>query len=174
MDESDYKKNSVLAYIASARQSKCKNDIVNTSVVFYEESQIKGAKELLFGIVNVKLVWRRSENKNKENCADIVDLFKKCDDEAISLPRFVTGNYDGFPPVYGYDIIGGVIGNLIDEVKELKNEIKDLKDARLSNIGMLENQYFMKEELLEIKGLLKQFKQKKNVRIREKRQCYFG
>ncbi|KAK4312423.1 hypothetical protein Pmani_008756 [Petrolisthes manimaculis] len=160
MDESDYKENSVLAYIASARQSKCKNDIVNTSVVFYEESQIKAAKELLFGIANVKLVWRRSENKNRENCADIVDLFKKCDDEAISLPRFVTGNYDGFPPVYGYDIIGGVIGNLIDEVKELKSEIKDLKDARLNNIGMLENQYFMKEELLEIKGILKQFKQK--------------
>ena len=52
------------------------------------------------------------------------------------------------------------IRKLTDEVHELKSEISNLKDTRINEVTIMEDQYFIKEELMEIKGLIKQCKQK--------------
>lgn len=156
----NYVENSLLAYVASVRHSKTKHEIINVCSMYYDESVMKIAKEIAFEAAKTKLIWRRSENKLRENFSDIVDLFQKCNDEGIKLPRFVTADHDAFPPSYGFDIIGGYISKLTDQIDELKNEVQGLKDTRMSSISFMEDQLYIKEELLDIKGLLKQCKQK--------------
>ena len=160
MAENIYEINSLLTYVVSVRHSKPKDEIVNICAVFYNESQIKEAKEKLFDHAGTKPIWRRSDNRQKENISDIIDLIKKCDDEQVKLPSFVTSDHEGFPPAYGFDLIGGIINNLTDQIHELKNEIQNLKDSRVNCVSLMEDNCFIKEELLDIKGLLKQSKQK--------------
>ena len=159
-DSVEYFENALLAYVTSARHSKSKNEMINICTVFYDESAIKAAKDILFNIAKVKPIWRRSENKVRENFADILELLNKCDDEQVKIPRFVPADCDSFPPSSGFELIGGYVNKLTDQIIELKRELKDLKDARINSLTMSEDHMYIKEELLEIKGLLKQCKQK--------------
>ena len=101
MAENGYVIDPLLTYIISVRHVKPKDEIINICSVFYNETQIKEAKEKLFEHVKTKPIWRRSENKSRENVADVIDLIKKCDDENINFPSYVTCNHKGFLPSYG-------------------------------------------------------------------------
>ena len=103
MSGGDFGDNSLLAYVSTARHAKSKEQIVNSCIVFYFENDIKNAKELFYNKMNQKIVWRRSDTKTRDNFNDIVDLFEKCDNEGLEVPKFVTANFDGFPPTYGFD-----------------------------------------------------------------------
>ena len=60
--------------------------------------------------------------------------------------------------LYRFDLLGGVIGKLTDHIHELKSEIQSLKDFRINCASLMEDNYVIKEELLEIKDFLKKCK----------------
>lgn len=154
----EYIENALLAFVTSASHCKSKNEILNIGCVFYDENKIKNAKELLFNKLNKKLIWRRSEHKSRENLSDIIDLMTKCDEEQVQIPKFVCSEYDGFPPSNGFEVIGGYVKQLIDQVHDLKNELNILKEVKMDSVNDLQEKYFIKEELLEIKGIVKDLK----------------
>ncbi|CAF2038490.1 unnamed protein product [Rotaria magnacalcarata] len=81
---------------------------------------------------------------------DILDLVEISDEKGVKLPKFVADSYDALPPTSGFGIIGDTIMSLMDEVSKLREEIKTLRDMRLSENSSMEDNVSIKETLLEI------------------------
>ena len=96
--------NNVLCYMSTARHSMRSDDIIRACLVFYKEDDIIKGKDLLYEIAGEISIRRRNENRKFNELQDILDLFKKCDDNDKKIPKFVADTYNGMPPSSGFDI----------------------------------------------------------------------
>ena len=70
------------------------------------------------------------------------------------MPMFVANSYNAMPPMSGYEIIGGTLSALIEEIYVLKEEIKALKHNNATEKKCLDN-ISIKSDLIEIKKTLR-------------------
>ena len=151
--------NSVLCYISTASVSKSIEDILNCSIPFFDYSQIKEARETLSLYENNEQQTSRKGNKSaKALLIEIFDAIKHCKDNNVDLPIFVADAYNAMPPMSGYELIGGTLTVLIDEILYLKDEIRLLKQNRDTEEKCLDN-ISIKADLIEIKNSLRSMKQ---------------
>ena len=73
-------------------------------------------------------VKRRGDHPNKAEITDILDLFRKYDENDISIPTFVADSFDSMPPTAGYDLIAPMLMSLVDELSGLKKDLMTFKD----------------------------------------------
>ena len=95
--------NGVLCYISTARHSMRSDDIIRICCAFFKDDDILKGKDLLCELIGEKSKRRRNENRIINEMRDIVELFKKCDETNVELPKFVVDTFDGLPPSSGFD-----------------------------------------------------------------------
>ena len=147
--------NNVLGYTSTARHSMRYGDIVRSCLVFYKEDDIIRGKDMLCEIVGEKSKRRRNENRIMHEVQDILNLFKKCDNDGFNLPTFVADGYDSMPPTSGFEVVAHSMQTLIEEISKLKKEIECLRENRLTDDMCHQNNMVMQEDLLIIKGELR-------------------
>ena len=152
--------NNVLCYISTARDCMKGDDLVRVCLGFFKSEDIVDAKDLLCDIIGEKGKRRRNENRLMHELHDILSLLNKCDDGDVLLPKFVADSYNALPPSSGFEVIAGQIITLMDEISLLRTEVAALKDARLSNNNIQQENNILQEDILEIKGELRKLNHK--------------
>ena len=142
----------ILCYVSTARDSMRSDDMIRTCLAFYKEDEIIKGKDLLFDLGGEKPKRRRGDDRMLHELTDIIDLLKKCDDQGVSLPKFVCNSYNGLPPSSGFEVIGHHILSLIEEISSLKHEAESLKESRFTNEIQQQSNTMMHEDILMIKG----------------------
>ena len=97
--------NSVLCYISTARHTKTDEQIVQFCLPFYDLNIIREAKDVLFKYTEERNVKRRGDDCKKSELTDILQMFRKLDEDNVSLPTFVSDSFDSMPPSAGYDLL---------------------------------------------------------------------
>ena len=146
--------NNVLCYLSSARDSMKYDDIVRTCLVFYNENDIIASKDLLFKYVGERPIRRRNENKILHEIKDIMEMLKKCDENGAILPHFVASRFDSLPPSSGFEIVAQQMIVLTNQVTELKNEVKYLRETRQEETLSMQNNAVILEDIMNIKHQL--------------------
>ena len=141
----------ILCYISTARHVMKRDEIIRSCLVFYEGDDILRGKDILYEIVGEKSKQRRNENRLMNELQDVLDLLKKCEEEAIDLPSFVVDSCNSMPPSSGFDVVAHSMHTL-DEISTLKKEIECLKENRLADDIRNQQNVLIQEDLLTIKG----------------------
>ena len=152
--------NNVLCYISTARDCMKADDIVRVCLGFFKSEDIVGAKDLLCDIAGEKGKRRRNENRLLHELQDILNLLERCDDGDVMLPKFVADSYNALPPTSGFEIIASQIVSLMEEISSLRTEVAALKDARLNDNSVRQENAIIQEDVLEIKGELRKLNHK--------------
>lgn len=152
--------NKVLCYTSTARHAMKNDDIVRVVLAFYKEDEILKAKDFLFDLVGEKSVRRRNENRMVNEVRDLLVMLQKCDDKGMDLPKFVAESYDSLPPASGYENIAHLMSSLINEITDLKKEVKELKENRMKDLGIHQDNTIMREDLMSIKGEIRKLNHK--------------
>ena len=151
--------NNVLCYITSSNESKSVECIIDCCLPYYSFSQIKEAREVLLSYCKYEVPssGHRGNKSTKHLLTEIFDFLKHCKENQVQLPTFVSNSYNSMPPVSGYEIIGGTLSVLIDELYSLKEELKIMKhDFELSKKCC--DTISIKNDLIQIKQSLKEIK----------------
>ena len=122
--------NPILCYISTAYVSKSPECIIDCCTPFFDFSKIKEARELLSSYVEVydkQEPGRRGPKSAKNMIIEILETIQKCKADNIELPMFVANAYNSMPPISGYDVVGGTLSVLIDELFLLKDDIREIK-----------------------------------------------
>ena len=144
--------NSVLCYMVSARNSYTENSILTTCLSFYSYEKIYDAKETLCGITGDTLLKRRGDNKAKADLMDIMEIFKRIDQQGGSLPKFLSDSHADMPPASGFEIISEHLLDLISEVAFLKEKLLEMNPGDSSRTS--DHLTDVKEDIKDIKLLL--------------------
>lgn len=152
--------NDILCYITSSIESKSYLEITNECVAYYNEEDIKKAKEEICSIAKVSPIWRRGPSRKIDNIKDICDIFDKYDRN--ELPTFVTKSHLAFPPCFGYEIIQNSIVSMAEQIADLKEELTTLRNANQDNKEILHNTTVLKEEIIELKSEISELKQNRS------------
>ena len=150
----------VLCYVSTARHSMRSDDIVRVCLAFFKEEDIINAKDKIFEIAGVKPKRRRNENRLVNEMEDLLDILKKCDENKVILPKYVSDSFDSMPPTSGFEVIAGCMRTFIDEIAALKEEVKLLKESRLSEEMGRDEELHMREDIIAIKGELRKLNHK--------------
>ena len=86
---------------------------------------------------------------------DIMFVFDRCEVENVNLPKFVTDSFNGLPPTSGFEVVAHHIVTLIDEISSLRQEVEALRESRLSDNILKQNNDILQEDILTIKGELR-------------------
>ena len=159
-DVSDMIVSNILCYMTTARHSLRNDDIVRVCIAFYSCDDILKGKDLLFDIIGERSSRRRNKDRIIHELEDILKMLQKCDDESIKLPKFVCDSYCGLPPTSGFEIVASRMITLIDEISQLKDEIRDLRDNRLTDDIMRQTCTMLQEDVIIIKGELRKLNHK--------------
>ena len=150
----------ILCYMSTARHSMRSDDIIRACLVFYKDEDIIKGKDLLYEFGGERSIRRRNENRIMHELQDILELFKKCDENDIKIPKFVADTYNGMPPSAGFDVVAQAIQILIQETSDLKKEIESLKDNRNVQEVINHDSRVMQEDLMIIKGEMRKLNHK--------------
>lgn len=144
--------NDLLCYVTTALDVVNNDTIIMTCVAFYGAARIKKAKQRIFNILEEEIKWRRGDDRIKGDMQDILDLISSSKDQGKVLPKFVAETYNSLPPASGFEVIGGELINLIDEVSKLREEINYLKTQRVTEKNIESDMVSIKENIFEIKN----------------------
>ena len=145
----------ILCYLSTSRDSMKKDDIIRTCLAFYKLDDIVKSKEVLFSFIGEKPKHRRGEDRLVNEVQDIMFVFERCEIENVKLPKFVSDSYNGLPPTSGFEVVAHHIISLIDEISSLRKEVVALKEARLADNILQQNNDILQEDVLTIKGELR-------------------
>ena len=149
----------ILCYISTARHSQRVDDIVRICYVFYRPDDISKGKDLLCDLCSELSKRRRGENRIIQELQDIFDLFGKAEDKEMKLPTFVADAYNGLPPSSGFELVADHIVNLNKEIVSLRKEIEALREIRM-NENYLPQNNILQEDVMSIKGELRKLNHK--------------
>lgn len=155
--------NGVLCYISSARQTYTDQVMLSVCLSYYDSEKISQAKEALYSFSDEACVVRRGDNKNKANIQDIINLYRKLDEDNTPLPKFLADRFDCMPPASGYEVIADHILQLMTEISNLSSEVSVLKATMSSPTS--ENLNDMKEDIYDIKNILLQQSTESRVQV---------
>ena len=149
--------NDVLCFLYTSRDSITNEDAINMTVSFYDSEAIKEAKSKIFKICQEKYTARKasknSPNPSIANVQDILDLFIKMEGKNFLFPSFVAKSFTSMPPP-GFTHFARILGSLRDEMTSLKEEIKQLREAREVDLKSLEDVSDVKQDIADIKVTL--------------------
>ena len=128
-NEDNYVVNDILCFISSAMDSKTTDYIIRNCLPFYRQNKIQEAKDLLCELVNKKSNRRRGDNAMKLDITDMVEIIRHCNEEEFKLHTFVTVTFNSLPPAPGFEAMGAVLIDLMDQITCLRNEIKLIKNT---------------------------------------------
>ena len=150
-------KNNILCYISTSRDSASVNDIVNSTVAFYKDEQIKTAKDLVYKLIKKNAPVRRScathPNPLTADVEDILDVFAGCESKGISLPEFLADRFDAFPPAQ-LSQIASVINDMREEMARFRDEMAVMRAEKQADIRALEDANCVKNDVSDIKSML--------------------
>ena len=143
---------------------KTNDDIVQCSLAFFRKDQIIESKDLLCTFLGDKSKRRRDHAGNEGRAilaelTDIIDMFRKAEENKMILPTFVCDNVNYIPPSNGFEAVAGAINSLMDEISTLKGEIHNIKSNSIREKIIYDNSINAKNELNELKLLMKDIKQ---------------
>ena len=150
----------VLCYVSTARHSMRSDDIIRVCIAFYKDEDIINAKDKIYDIAGLKPKRRRHENRLVNEMQDLLDILKHCDENEFILPKYVSDSFDSMPPTSGFEVIAGCMRTFIDEITLLKEEVKFLKESRLSEDVSKDDSLHMREDIMAIKGELRKLNHK--------------
>ena len=144
--------NGLLCFISTARHTYSEVTLISLCLSFYNSDKINAAKKELFNVANKQLIARRGDGKARADVTDILNLFGKCEQNKVQLPRFLADAFDSMPPDSGYEVLAEHIVELLVQVGELKGQVRALNEtaANLDTSSVIE----IKEDLHDIKELL--------------------
>ena len=152
--------NNILCYISTARHAKTDEQILQYCLPFYDLNDIREAKDILCKLSNERNTKRRGDNSKTTEISDILDLFRKYDDTNISIPKYVADSFNAMPPTAGYDLLSPLLVSLIEEIQNLKEDMKNFKDVNTTNDIILNDSVLIKGDLIDIKSSLRDLKLK--------------
>ena len=150
----------ILCYISTAKCVLRADDIVRSCLALYSQDEIIKGKDLLFELVGEKPKRRRNEDRILHELQDIMALFEKCDDNEVQLPIFVANSYNSFPPTSGFEHVADRLMTLNEEIVSLRKEVEALKESRLTDNILSQNNTIMQEDILLIKSELRKLNHK--------------
>src|SRR5678816_2586188 len=112
-----------VCYVTTALDVINNDAIVLICIAFYGASNIKDAKQRLSNLLGEKIKWRRGGDRLRGDMKDILDLIHSAKHKNKDFLKFVAESYRSLPLASGFEIIGGELINLIDEVTKLREEI---------------------------------------------------
>ena len=80
--------NNVLCYISSARETLNATDIINIASAFYDTGLFCEAKDFRYGLIDVRVVRRKTPDAKKKELKDHLDGFDTAEQKEITLPTF--------------------------------------------------------------------------------------
>ena len=144
----------VLCFISTSRDSLSNEEIIASTVAFYNGEAIKKAKETIFRLCNEKIIQRRQGDKNPNpsvpNVRDILLLFADREAEDFEFPTFLCNSFNGLPPV-GFASVAETICNLRDEVAAFRVELQEHRKSRCSDIKAFEDLNDLRSDIADIK-----------------------
>ena len=147
--------NDILCYLSTSRNVLPNENIVSTAVAFYDETQVKKAKDLIAGICKERPTRRNAcvshPNPLFADVSDILDYFEKAEKTKILLPKFVADNYASLPPASGFDSIAVVLCSLREEIFNLRTEVTQLRESSLKDNKSFEDIMTVKQDISDIK-----------------------
>ena len=69
------------------------NVLLSTCLSFYNHNAAVDAKKLLFNVSGGTPVHRRGENRTKTELKDILQQFRRMDDNETILPKYLADSY---------------------------------------------------------------------------------
>lgn len=152
--------NNLLCFISTARRTKTNDYIIQSCLPFYDNLKIREAKEILCSFSNERAVNRRGDNATIKDYQDILELFSKYEENNIDVPEFLSNSFDGMPPCSGYEVIGSTLISLMNEIINLKEEIKINKDLDTKQNILLNDINLIKDDIIDIKTNVRDVKLK--------------
>ena len=144
--------NGVLCYISSARCTYTDQTLLSICQSFYKCDKVVEAKKILYGATGEAVSQRRGEGRLRAELTDILDEFRKADENGVVLPTFVADSFASMPPASGFEVLSEHLISLLAEISNLKQQVTSLtesvdgiKDCNVTDI---------KEDLYDIKTVL--------------------
>ena len=149
MANQDFCISNVLCFISTARLSYTEETMISLCSSFYKADELYEAKDKLCQMIGQTPKKRRGDDRLKSEVLDILAHLRKCDEDDMKIPKFVSDGYNKMPPSSGFEVIAEHVISLLTEVTALKTEVCVLKNLNFSS-GVSE----MKEDLRDIKMLV--------------------
>lgn len=144
--------NGILCYISTARNSHSDQTISSICQSFYKYDVITKGKEVLFEITGAEYSKRRGNDKLKSEVNDIIQEFRRIDENNISVPAFMANSCNDMPPASGFEVLSEHIIMLLTEINNLRSQVGDLKESvnQIKDCNVSD----IKEELYDIKNII--------------------
>lgn len=147
--------NKVLCFISSSRNSLSTEDIISTTVVYYNKEEIEQAKKFLFKLCGEKPIARASCVSWPDPCTahvnDMIEFFERHELKNFAFPRFLADGFDSLPPT-GLSRIAESIRGLRDEVSLLRTELNEHRKERMEDIKCLNDINSVQSDVADIKN----------------------
>ncbi|XP_065557591.1 uncharacterized protein LOC136025487 [Artemia franciscana] len=138
----EYVHSSVLNFVQSNLKKGVSDEVIaNHAVGFFDEKSIMAAKiELWSHVYEGERVQRRQgDQANYRHIKDMMEIFRKCDSENLSLPTYVIILPTEVPviPAVAYSSFASKLVSIDSELKQIREKISsyDLKFPPLSSPG---------------------------------------
>jgi hypothetical protein len=151
---------SFLCFISSTINSYTKEQIIQLSIRFYSEDDVKMSKKIVCEILKTDPKWRRTGDKKRLEMLDVVQLVETVLQEKPA-PKFVADSHYAFPSLSGIEHIANDVLDIKSELADLKVKFEeDKKNCQNSSPSCSEDMTILKEELIEIKKYLSEVAKK--------------
>ena len=134
MADTEYVVNSALCFLSSGSKDYPYETLFDIILSFYCYEEIKKGKEILCGILNEDVCWRRDPEKKRKEVKDLIELHERVSKEKKQI-KFVSDSHKRMPPI-GLEIFGTLLSNLSEDIfiiKDLLPKIMDIKREVLNS-----------------------------------------
>ncbi len=140
------------------------------AVAYYTPEMILASKESIFEMCEEECTKRRQTkqypNPSTRDVEDIIDLMVKM--EGKEMPQYVSRGY-GSMPSNEFEKIAGIMCSMRDEVCSLRVELNEARKEREKDDKILGDNILIKQEIIDIKMMMKLFCNKKLLIIKKKK-----
>lgn len=150
MDESEYIVNSLLCFLNSGKKDYPYETLFDIISSFYCYEEIKKGKELLCGILNEDVCWRRDPDKKRKEVKDVIELHERIIKSKKQV-NFVTDSHKRMPPI-GLEKFGPLLTTLSEDTARINELLPKIMDIKTEVINTADTVRQMKVDFVELKS----------------------
>ena len=142
--------NNLLCFNTTSMNTKTHDVIIQCCLPFYNVSEIRTAKELIFSFTDERCVSRRGDNSTRKDLEDIIQLLVKIEENKINIPKFLCNSFDGMPPSSEFELISNKLISLTEEIFELREELKVMRESNIKQNIIMDDIKQVKDDVSDI------------------------
>ena len=149
MEDEQFVVNSLLCFLNSGKDDYPYETLFDVIHSFYCFEEVKKGKEILCGILNDDVSWRRDPDKKRKEVKDLLELHERVK-QSNQTVKFVTDSHKRMPPL-GLEKLGSLLANLTEDTSRINDVLPKILDIKTEVINTADTVRQMKADLVDLK-----------------------